>query len=295
MLGLGLGLAIGGGAQVSAQDAPAPSISVPAGTAAGTTAPGVATLGPVVGSLPAAPGSERIPDEIQVVRFNGPAGLFVEVLGPAAQQFAAPANDGVLTVGLQNGVGYWLRVANLPGREGQDLYGYIEVVGHLHRPAGIDPLKYPIRVMLSNDDIDDVLVRGRMVTQIVYLEDPEQAIPLHLPREEIPVIGLNPAEDPLRVAGALGRIMAIVRLGSRVPSPDEISSGATSFGMVGGRCPFVSPESAALFVALRSDHVLAAAAGEALAASRRVSVRRWRPGAFGQSAWRRQIPGRRPA
>ena len=38
------------------------------------------------------------------------------------------------------------------------------------------------------DDFDDVADRGRLVTQVVYLEDPEQALPITLPKDEIPVV-----------------------------------------------------------------------------------------------------------
>src|SRR5262249_5627145 len=79
---------------------------------------------------------------------------------------------------------------------------------------------------------------------VVYLEDPDQAMPLALPKDEIPVVSLSPTEEPLRVARALGRPMAIVRIGGRQPTVDELyGQGLAAVGLDGLRtnlhCPFV--------------------------------------------------------
>ena len=78
---------------------------------------------------------------------------------------------------------------------------------------------------------------GRLVTQIVYLEDPDQALPISMPDEEIPMVTLDPSEEPLRVADALGRVMAIVRIGGRSPLPGE-PIGLGDLGLSAGPCPF---------------------------------------------------------
>ena len=158
-----------------------------------------------------------------------------------------PQGDGggLLTVGLKRGVGYRLRIANLPERPGVELFPVIEVVGHLHRPEGIDPGKYPIRVIFTFEDLDTVINQSRLVTKVIYLEDPDQALPFRMPKDQIPMVSLNPAENPLRVAAALGRPMAIVRLGGRRPTLEEVQGGPGDFGLdyaarLGGTpCPFL--------------------------------------------------------
>lgn len=182
-----------------------------------------------------------VPNDVQVVRFQGPEGLQVQVLGPNPEPVPIGDGRGLATVGLKVGVAYRLRVWNLPEKPDAELYPVIEVVGHLHRPASIDPGKYPIRVVFTQNDLDDVTDRGRLVTQVIYLEDPEQALPIALPKDQIPVVGLSPAEEPLKVASALGRVMAIVRMGGRRPTSEEATTGA--FGPPGirvaaGPCPF---------------------------------------------------------
>lgn len=251
--GLFLGLALAARAQdpaalPPAAPAPGPTASAPAGLP--TETPGMPipaeagavaapTVPPNVTTVAAVP---SYPAGVQLVRIQGPTGLQVELLGPPGEILGTLPGDGLFTAALNVNTGYWLRLWNIPDRPGEDIHLYLEVVGHLHRPPGIDPTKYPIRVMIQAEDIDDVLDRGQMVTHIVYLEDPEQAIPLHLPKTEIPVVSLNPAEDPMRVAAALGRVMAIARLGRRVPTPEEAAGGATVVGAVGGPCPFVASD-----------------------------------------------------
>jgi uncharacterized repeat protein (TIGR01451 family) len=222
-----------------------PGVPIPPGPGAGA-----AVTGPILTPEGHGPeGEPALDPSIQIVRFSGPAGLLAEVLAPTPAPVHAGDGRGILTAGLQRGVGYRLRLSNITERPGAELFPVIEVVGHLHRPANIDPAKYPIRVVFSEQELWDVVDRGRLVTKIIYLEDPEQAIPLKLPKDQIPLVTINPSEDPLRVAQALGRVMAIVRIGGRRPSDEEIQAGET--GDVGldavasigrTRCPFSSPE-----------------------------------------------------
>ncbi len=210
---------------------------------------GVAVTGPpsVAGQpvAAAAPAAPVLPPDVQVVRFQVPEGSTVEILGPTPTPVPGPEGAGLLTVGLKRGVGYRVRIANIPEREGVELFPVIEVVGHLHRPDGIDPARYPIRVILNFEDFDTVLNQSRMLTKVVYLEDPDQALPLRMAKDQIPVVSINPAENPLRVASALGRPMAIVRLGGRRPTLEEVQGGPGDYGLdyaarIGATaCPYV--------------------------------------------------------
>ena len=200
---------------------------------------GVAVLGDPNAPAPM-PGGPVLPPQIQVVWFSGPPGTAIEVLEPAPTFLPVPEDElgsGGVTVGLQVGVGYRLRLSNLPNRPDAELFPVIEVVGHLHRPSDVDPARFPIRVVFGLSDLIDVVDDGKLVTHVVYLEDPDQALPLSMPRHMIPTTTVSPGEDPLRVADALGRVMAIVRIGGRTPMPGEpIGFGAASFGV--GPCPF---------------------------------------------------------
>ena len=202
-------------------------------------APGM-PVGLEAGPSTAPAGVVVLPEEVQVVRFQGPNGVKVEVLGPPPEAVPPGDGQGLLTVGLKAGVGYSLRVTNLPDRPGVELYPMVEILGHLHRPAGVDPSKYPIRVIFRELDIEDAADRGQLVTQVIYLEDPELAIPLKLGKDEAPFTTISPAEDPNKVARALGRVMAVVRIGGRQPSVEELQGPSGVAGIPGGPCPYLT-------------------------------------------------------
>ena len=233
---LALAIAAGlGSAAAQAQNAPSPNTNPPRTIASVPEAPGTTS----VGLAEAAPVAPALPTNVQVVRFQGPEGVVVEVLGPNPEPVPVGDGKGLLTVGLKVGTSYRLKVSHLTNRPGAEIFPVIEMVGHLHRPAAIDPAKYPVRIVFTEDDFEDVADRGRLVTQVVYLEDPEQALPIALPKDQIPMVSLSPAEDPLKVGAALGRVMAIVRMGARKPTPEELAGGlGWAYEGPWGVCPF---------------------------------------------------------
>ncbi len=196
-------------------------------------------------SPPPAAGAEVVeavlPTDVQVVRLRVPEGVRVEVFGPAAEPWPLPNADPTL-VGMRVGTSYRLRVFNIPNRPGVELYPVVQIVGHIHRPPAVDPGRFPIRINLSDLDLEDAMDRGRLVTEAVYLEDPEQALPLSLPKDEIAVATLTPLEDPAKVASALGRVVAIVRIGGRTPMPEEVPDPEALLNVAPRPCPFASGE-----------------------------------------------------
>lgn len=229
-------------APATARQAPIPTPPPSPTEAAPAPPPGVLVNVPP-GSAPA--NGPAFPPDVQVVRFSAPPGTRIEVLGPAPEPIAAPEpSSSTLTVGLKVGVGYRLKLSNLEAAPGAELYPVVELVGHLHRPPGVDPLKFPIRIPFGEDDAEDAASRGRMVTQVVYLEAPELALPVATPKDQVPVVTLSPVESPLKVAAALGRPMAIVRVGSRAPAVEELT-GSVDYVLNARNCPFVGPEGGA--------------------------------------------------
>jgi uncharacterized repeat protein (TIGR01451 family) len=235
----GSGPASAQGPPVTMSVPPGSPTIAPAGIPVGPVPPGYSTFAPPGAEGAPAAGAPVLSPNIQVVRFQVPEGVRVEVLGPPPEPIPVAPTEGAPTFGMKVGVGYQLHVTNLPERPGAELYPVIEVVGHLHRPAGIDPGRFPIRVVLSEFDFEEVVDRSRLVTEVVYLEDPDQAIPLSLPKDEIPIANLNPSEDPLRVGAALGRAMVILRIGNRIPNPEEWAQ-SVGMGLASAPCPFTA-------------------------------------------------------
>ena len=152
----------------------------------------------------------------------------VEVLAPEGTRIAM-ATDGVfeqtqpapLKAGMLVGHVYRLKVTNIPFQEGQEVFPTIEVINRLYPPAG-SQVKFPIPIELTREELEMAL-RGQFVIRVIYLENPRTA----LPRREDPAhqryFEVGPSQDPLEVADGLGRPMAILRIGSRVPELNQIS------------------------------------------------------------------------
>ncbi len=131
----------------------------------------------------------------------------------AAAPAAAPA-----AAALQIGPVYRIRLAHIEGFPGVELYPTIELLDRLHPPAG-KFAEYPIPIPFSLQELQ-LAAEGRLVTKIVYLEQPDRAIPL--PADESAstrFAGRN--ENALALADELGRPMAIVRVGGRLPDADR--------------------------------------------------------------------------
>lgn len=156
----------------------------------------------------------RLASVMQPVRIILPGSTTLEAgnsAGDYSQSFAASA-----TMGMMVGPVYRFRVSNIQDYPGKELYPSIEILNRLYPPAGQET-RFPIEIHLSQDDLEQAL-RGSMVTKVIYLEDPNIAFPQTHAEGRQPSFDVNQNEDPLRAAEVLGHPMAIVRMGSRIPT-----------------------------------------------------------------------------
>jgi len=153
-----------------------------------------------------------LPGYFQPVEIKAPPGALVSLA--ANCQFDEP-QPVPRRVGLMIAPVYRLRVVNIPLHEGVELYPTIEVIDRIYPPCGRE-WKFPIPIELTAEDIELALA-GKFVTRIIYLEDPETALPISEPSEGINWFEVGAGENPLLVADTLGRPLAILRLGNRVP------------------------------------------------------------------------------
>jgi hypothetical protein len=160
----------------------------------------------------------------QPVEVQTPRG--VRVAARVDGQFSTPREDSIL-VGMQIGPVYQFKVTNIAFAEGAEVFPTIELVNRLYPPPGLKQ-RFPVPVQLTEEEIRFAL-EGRYVTRIIYLEDPATA----LPRREVPgeqrYFDVPTGQDPLLVADRLGRPMAILRMGSRVPDVNDPNDGG-AFG-----------------------------------------------------------------
>ena len=155
----------------------------------------------------------------QPVEIRAPQGARI---APAAGSTFLEGHKDQLLVGLSIGPVYRFRVTEIPEHPGVEVFPTVEVVDRLYPPSG-KQLRFPIPIELTLEELVSA-ARGRFITRVIYLEDPALAPAIAREHEDQPWIEARPGEDPLVVADHLGRPMAILRMGARVPDnnqPDE--------------------------------------------------------------------------
>lgn len=124
-------------------------------------------------------------------------------------ELAAPAQAALLLGRL-----YRFRVDNMPEFPGVEFYPSIELLDRLHPPLDkID--QFPVEFELTLEEFEWA-ADGRLVTKVVYLEQPQR---VGLTRLEHPrqTEELLPVQNAIAEADDRGRPMAIVRVGGRTP------------------------------------------------------------------------------
>lgn len=152
----------------------------------------------------------------QPVEIRAPHGARI---APAAGSDYLEGRPGKLLAGLAIGPVYRFRITEIAGQPGLELFPTIEVVDRLHPPPG-QKLRFPIPVELTQTELL-AAADGKFVTRIIYLEDPSLALPLE-EGDYQRWVEARPGDDPLVSADTLGRPMAILRIGGRVPESTEL-------------------------------------------------------------------------
>ncbi len=146
----------------------------------------------------------------QPVLMRAPDGAtiwFAEGAGFSAGQ------ESVQLVSLQVGSTYRLKISNIPQNYG-DVYPTVEIIDRLHAPPGKET-RYPVPIEITAEELK-LALSGKFVTRVIYVEDPNNAIPAR-ELEEQRYFEALPDEDAYEVATRIGRPIAILRMGSVVP------------------------------------------------------------------------------
>lgn len=149
----------------------------------------------------------------QAVSVSGPEGLQVALA--QGGQFLPPLQAPV-TTGMLVGAVYRLRVTNIPYRPGEELYPTVEIIDRIYAPAGREH-RFPIPVVLTEEDLR-LALDGALVTRVIYLEDSQIAEPVAAQAGTQRTVDVGPTDNALQTADQLGRPVAILRIGSRVPA-----------------------------------------------------------------------------
>lgn len=153
---------------------------------------------------------------LQPVRVIAPDGTLLEI---GVDQGFINVNASRVSLGMFVGPVYRLKISNIPQHWDKQLYPSVEILGKLNPPEELKN-EFPIEVVISGDDLKQA-IDGNMVTKVVYLEDPDNALPhKHLANQQ-PFFDVGPSTDPMRAARKLGRPIAILRIGSRIPTSND--------------------------------------------------------------------------
>lgn len=151
--------------------------------------------------------------EVQPVRITAPEGVIISVPEEGRFRSVDYANP---IVAMHVGPVFRFRVSRIAGLADREFFPSVELIDRLQPPADL-ALRFPVEVVISIEDLKDVAA-GNMVTKVIYLENPETALPFRHTAENQPFFDVSITEDPLRTAERLGRPMAILRIGSRLPN-----------------------------------------------------------------------------
>ena len=174
--------------------------------------PGPGVDGPGPGVMMHQPGVPS-PNLTSQIAFVGPEGMSVtwDVSAPGAfdsEPLTCPARYN-----FPQGAIYRLKMANIPGRPGTELYPTLEVGPVMPRTEAFIAHN-AIPVQFTPEDFDQVLT-GNFVTKVIYLPDPEFQELALAGVETLVSTRLDPGVDPIVEADRRGAILAIVRLGNK--------------------------------------------------------------------------------
>jgi uncharacterized repeat protein (TIGR01451 family) len=153
--------------------------------------------------------------------------LFVKVTAPDSGKVTwypgtNSATQTSTAVGLRPGYPYRLQISGMPSHKGEVLFPSIEVRGSLVPRPGLDVTKHPVPVVLTERDIEKA-IQGQMVTKVYYLEDPEKAIAATGSPDEPLELTVENEAKAIKDARTRGRMMLILRLGSRAFKAEELT------------------------------------------------------------------------
>jgi len=153
-----------------------------------------------------------LPGYFQPIEIRAPQGVRVAM---ASEGQFEPPTPAPVKVGALIGAVYRFKVTGIPGAAGLEVFPTVEVVNRLYPPHRQE-LRFPIPVELTAEDLR-LALEGKFVTRVIYLEEPRNAVPTGEIDGAQSWFEAEPGSDPLAVADTLGRPMAILRLGGRVP------------------------------------------------------------------------------
>lgn len=200
--------------------------------------PGVGGPGPGVMACPQGPmmpglaAMGGLGTRTSQVLFVGPDGMVVNWdVGGSAGQFASEPLIAPGRYNFPQGAVYRLKLTNIPGREGTELYPTLEIAPVTAKTEAF-LAHNPIPVQFSTQDFDQVRT-GNFVTKVIYMPDKEYQQLALAGVDTLVSTRLDPGDDPVVEADRRGAILAIVRLGNidlQIPSDVMVDGEVAAAG-----------------------------------------------------------------
>ncbi|GHT35935.1 hypothetical protein FACS189427_06440 [Planctomycetales bacterium] len=147
----------------------------------------------------------------QPVKINAPEGVQVSFV--SQNQFTEPMPLSTV-FGLLTGPDYRIKLTNLPFQPGKEVFPTIKVIGRTFPPTGSEK-QFPIPIEISAEDTAAAL-DGKFITRVIYLEKPDEALPIQ-GDIGLPIMDIKNG-DPVEIAAQIGRPVAVLRIGGRIPN-----------------------------------------------------------------------------
>lgn len=148
----------------------------------------------------------------------------VKIITPEGTNLALAAGNAFVqrrttphAVGLRPGDDYRLRITDIPFYPGKEVFPTLKIIARTFPPRGLE-LEFPILIEITAEDIE-LALNGKFVTRVVYLENPQVALPVQGGPDAPLSTDAAQGADPMDVAATFGQPVAIVRLGGRIPNP----------------------------------------------------------------------------
>ena len=209
-------------------EGPGPGIIAPASYEAALAAAGGIDGGPgAAGAMAMAPTSQ--------IGFLGPDGMQVrwDVSLPGSFDSSPLVAPG--RYDFPQGAIYRLKLTDIPGREGIELYPSLEVAPVTPRTAAY-LAHNAVPFQITEEDLDQVTT-GNFVTKVVYLPDPDYQELAVAGVETLVSTRLDPGCDPVVEADRRGSILAIIRIGNKDLESTGAGAGAAGTPLASGGGP----------------------------------------------------------
>jgi hypothetical protein len=179
-------------------------------------APNPVIPSPALGNISASAATPNRSPQISLsqIDFNGPESLIIYYDAKVPGAFDSEPLVCPATLEVAQGNVYRLKLSNIPGRPGRELYPTLEVA-----PTNPKTFAYlvscSIPISFTDNDFDQALT-GNLITKVIYLPNREfQSLATAGMAGAIVNTDLEPGVDPITEAQNRGSILAIIRMGNK--------------------------------------------------------------------------------